>query len=145
MSNKAIKFSIGIAVIVAAIAYFAVTGFNEGKAYYLTLDELAAMDAAANDGARLRVAGVVLPGSIERQGTRVTFQLAQGDLRLPVRYVGSAPVPDTFKGGADAIVEGKRLTDGSFEADHIQAKCASKYEAKYGEAAAHPKSVERSY
>jgi cytochrome c-type biogenesis protein CcmE len=145
MSNKAVKFAIGVAVIVAAIGYFAVAGFNEGKAYYRTLDELAATDAAANDGTRLRVAGVVLPGSIERQGTQITFQLAQGDLRLPVRYVGSAPVPDTFKDGADAVVEGMRLADGSFEADHIQAKCASKYEAKYGDAAAHPEAVERSY
>jgi len=145
MSNKAIKFAIGIAVIIAAIGYFAIAGFKEGKAYYRTLDELAVMDAAAAEGTRLRVAGAVFPGSIERQGTQLTFQLAQGDLRLPVRYVGSAPIPDTFKDGADAVVEGVRLADGSFEADHIQAKCASKYEAKYGNEAAHPESVDRSY
>jgi hypothetical protein len=61
---------------------------------------------------------------------------------LAVRYSGSQPVPDTFKDGSEAIVEGQRLSDGSFDADHIQAKCASKYEAEYGKDAQHPTDVD---
>ena len=139
--KKQLRFGIGIGVVLVAIAYFAFAGYNEGKAYYKTIEEVAALDT--HDAAkRLRVAGLVKDGTIERDGTQLRFVLAQ-DLEteqqtLVVNYVGSAPVPDTFKDRAEAVVEGKRLPDGTFEADHIQAKCASKYEAKYGADAEHP-------
>lgn len=130
MNPKRIRFTAGSVIVLAAIAYFAVSGFQEGKAYYKTIDEL---DPTADAGKRLRVAGIVSTGTIERDGTQVSFQLEQEDLRLPVIYTGSAPIPDTFKDGVEAVVEGYRHDDGTFEADHIQAKCASKYEAEYGE------------
>jgi cytochrome c-type biogenesis protein CcmE len=134
---KKMRFTVGFAVIVAAIAYFAIAGFQEGKAYYSTIDELEQLGPGAQ-GKRLRVAGIVKPGTIERHGKDLEFVLQQDALTLTVEYTGSAPVPDTFKDGAEAVVEGQRRLDGTFEADHIQAKCASKYEAKYGEEAQHP-------
>ena len=142
--NKQRRFAVGIGVILAALGYFAFVGYQEGKAYYKTIDEVTAM---GDDDAhkRLRVAGVVQPGSIVRAGNELSFTLAQlGDdatLTLPVSYTGTQPVPDTFKDGADAIVEGHRQPDGTFHADHIQAKCASKYESKYGANAQHPSQV----
>jgi cytochrome c-type biogenesis protein CcmE len=143
--KKQLRFAIGIGVVLVAVAYFAFAGYNEGKAYYKTIDEVAVLDA--NDAAkRLRVAGLVKEGTIERDGTTMRFVLAQDldakENTLVVNYVGRAPVPDTFKDRAEAVVEGKRLPDGTFEADHIQAKCASKYEAKYGADAQHPKGVD---
>lgn len=140
--KKQIRFAVGIGVILLAIAYFAFAGYQEGKAYYSTIDELALMGERA-DGRRLRVAGIVQPGSINRDGKDVSFTLTQDETHsLTVRYTGSQPVPDTFKDGSEAIVEGLRQQDGSFEADHIQAKCASKYEAQYGKDAQHPTDVD---
>lgn len=140
--NKQIRFAVGIGVILVAIAYFAFAGYQEGKAYYSTIDELTLMGERV-DGKRLRVAGIVQPGSISRDGKDVSFTLTQDEVHtLAVRYTGSQPVPDTFKDGSEAIVEGQRLKDGSFEADHIQAKCASKYEAEYGKDAQHPTDVD---
>jgi cytochrome c-type biogenesis protein CcmE len=46
--------------------------------------------------------------------------------------VGTDPLPDTLVDRADALAEG-HYEDGSFEATMVQAKCASKYEAAYGE------------
>ncbi len=136
------RFAVGIGVILVAIAYFAFAGYQEGKAYYSTIDELSAMGSRA-DGKRLRVAGIVQPGSIVRDGKDVSFVLTQDETHtLAVLYNGRAPVPDTFKDGSEAIVEGQRRGDGSFEADHIQAKCASKYEAEYGKDASHPTDVD---
>lgn len=138
------RFAVGIGVILAALAYFAFVGYQEGKSYYKTIDEVMAMGADEKD-MRLRVAGVVEPGSVARDGRELTFTLTQltdnASRSLAVAYTGSDPVPDTFKDGADAIVEGHRLPNGTFEADHIQAKCASKYEAKYGADAQHPSNV----
>jgi cytochrome c-type biogenesis protein CcmE len=134
MARKKIRFAAGFAAIIAAVLYFVLTGFQEGKAYYRTLEELDSMESVT--GKRLRVAGIVTEGSIERNGAEVTFQLEQEHRRLVVLYNGSQPVPDTFKGGVEAVVEGEQRPDGTFEADQIQAKCASKYEAEYG--AEHP-------
>jgi cytochrome c-type biogenesis protein CcmE len=141
MAKKKIRFTAGFAVIVAAVAYFAIAGFQEGKAYYRTIDELEQLGPSAH-GKRLRVAGLVKPGTISRTGNELAFTLEQDALTLNVVYNGSAPVPDTFKDGAEAIVEGVRQNDGTFEADQIQAKCASKYEAEYGKDAKHPESVQ---
>ena len=143
--KKQLRFAIGIGVVLVAIAYFAFAGYNEGKAYYKTIDEVAALDT--HDAAkRLRVAGLVKDGTIERDGRSLRFVLEQavdaGANTMVVNYVGTAPVPDTFKDRAEAVVEGKRLPDGTFEADHIQAKCASKYEKKYGADAQHPEGVD---
>lgn len=138
------RFALGIGVILVALAYFAFVGYQEGKAYYKTIDEVAAMGDDAMDK-RLRVAGVVQPGSIVRESNNLTFTLTQladdAPRSMTVAYTGTQPIPDTFKDGADAIVEGHRQTDGTFAADHIQAKCASKYEAKYGANAQHPSNV----
>ena len=131
MARKKIRFAAGFAVIIGAVLYLALSGFQEGKAYYRTLEELDALGPSV-DGKRLRVAGIVSDGTIQRDGAVVTFQLEQEHRRLVVRYTGEEPVPDTFKDGVEAVIEGERRSDGSFEADQIQAKCASKYEAEYG-------------
>ena len=124
---------LGSVVIVAALAYFGFAGFQEGKAYYKTIDELTAMGDDAYEK-RIRVAGIVSEGSIARDGTALTFVLEQEDLRLPVVYTGTTPVPDTFRDGAEALCDGTYDQDGTFHAKMIQAKCASKYEAQYGTA-----------
>jgi cytochrome c-type biogenesis protein CcmE len=142
---KKYRFAIGIAVVLLAIAYFAFAGYNEGKAYYKTIDEVSTL-SDKDASKRLRVAGLVKDGTIERDGKDLRFVLAQDlsttDNVMVVKYVGTGPVPDTFKDRAEAVVEGKRMPDGTFEADHIQAKCASKYEAKYGADAQHPQGVD---
>ena len=144
MMSRQKRFAVGVGIILAALGYFAFVGYQEGKAYYKTIDEVAAMGDDAMSK-RLRVAGVVQPGSIERNGREMSFTLAQladgTPSTMAVAYIGTQPIPDTFKDGADAIVEGHRQPDGTFAADHIQAKCASKYEAKYGSEAQHPSQI----
>ena len=78
----------------------------------------------------MRVGGDIAPNSIVREGRDVHFILAQDDVRLKVVYSGIDPLPDTFKDGAQALADGKLGPDGVFHATKIQAKCASKYEAK---------------
>src|SRR5205807_8818770 len=82
--------------------------------------------------ARVRVGGDVEAGSIQRVGSQVHFVLVQDKSRLKVAYHGTDPLPDTFKDGAQALADGKLGKDGVFQAGKIQAKCASKYEAKPG-------------
>ena len=59
--------------------------------------------------------------------------LVQDKTKLTVAYTGSDPLPDTFRDGAQALADGKLDPNGVFHAARIQAKCASKYEAKPGQ------------
>jgi cytochrome c-type biogenesis protein CcmE len=122
------KFALLIGIIVGTLAMLAASGFNEAKSYYKTIPELQAMKDPM--GKRIRVGGDVEAGSIVRVGKQVHFTMKQDDTRLKVIYNGSSPLPDTFRDGAQALADGKLGTDGVFQANQIQAKCASKYEAK---------------
>ena len=126
MKSKRLKFGIGIGIILAVVAWEAISGFQQSKTYYVTVNELTHGKSARH---RVRVGGIVEPGTIERRDGTLTFRLAQDSLSIPVTYVGSDTLPDTFKDGAQAIVDGDYLANGEFRADKIQAKCASKYQA----------------
>ncbi len=126
MGGKKLKFAIGIGIILAVVIWEAVSGFQQSKTYYFTVNELISGKTARQ---RVRVGGIVAADSIERHGSQVTFRLAQDASSLPVTYVGTDPLPDTFKSGAQAIVEGEYAASGEFRAQKVQAKCASKYQA----------------
>jgi cytochrome c-type biogenesis protein CcmE len=125
------KFGIGIGVIVVYMAFLAWLGYGESKTYYHTLAELDTLKGSARTE-RMRIGGTVQNGSIHRMTGRVDFVLEGEGRSLPVSYVGSDPLPDTFVDNSQALIEGRPSADGRFVAEHIQAKCASKYEAAPG-------------
>ena len=126
--QKRAKFGIGIGIIVASLGCLAWIGYGESKTYYHTIAELQDLKGDALQH-RMRVGGTVEPGSIRPMSGRVDFVLNGEGKSLAVSYIGGDPLPDTFKDNAQALVEG-RPADGRFVAEHVQAKCASKYEAE---------------
>lgn len=129
MLKTYVKFGTLVVLIVGSLVWLAAGGVKDTKAYYKTIPELTQMGPAAQH-ARLRVAGDVQPGSIVKNAAGVAFVLHQGATTLNVLYSGSDPLPDTFKDNANALADGRLGPDGVFQASKIQAKCASKYEAK---------------
>ena len=129
------KFAALIVVVIGTLVWLAPAGMRENKTYYKTIVELNQMGDRAYDQ-RIRVGGDVAAGSIQRIGNEVQFTLTQdNNTKLKVAYAGTDPLPDTFKDGAQALADGKLGKDGVFRAQKIQAKCASKYEAKPGQLA----------
>ena len=126
------KFAALIVVVIGTLVWLATAEMKENQTYYKTITELGQMGNKAYN-ARIRVGGDVETGSIQRVGSRVEFVLAQETTKLKVAYTGTDPLPDTFKDGAQALADGKLGKDGVFVANRIQAKCASKYEAKPGQ------------
>jgi cytochrome c-type biogenesis protein CcmE len=134
------KFIALIAVVIGSLVWLATASMKDNKTYYKTIAELGQMGDKAY-GERLRVGGDVEAGSIHRVGSEVQFVLVWEKMRLPVAYTGSEPLPDTFRSGAQALADGRLGKDGVFRTSAIQAKCASKYEAKVpGQVAAPVKS-----
>jgi cytochrome c-type biogenesis protein CcmE len=127
MKRKQLKFVVGSLIIVLTLIFLGFAGFQESMAYYQTVSELYATKDAAYER-RLRVSGDVVPKSIERDGNTVRFLISENSSTLPVHYVGTDPLPDTFRDYATAVVEGTYGRDGVFTANKMQAKCASKYE-----------------
>ena len=126
------KFAALIVIVIGTLAWLAASGMSGSQTYYKSISEMDQMGGQAY-GKRLRVGGDVAAGSIQRVGKEVQFVLTQDKLTLKVAYTGSEPLPDTFRDGAQALADGKLDQDGVFRAGKIQAKCASKYEAKPGQ------------
>jgi len=134
-SSSSLKIGIAVAIVVGTIGWLAMTGYDKTKSYYVTIAELGGMGDKAYHN-NLRVEGFVQPGSIQQNGTHVTFVLnefeshsakAPGGKLLKVEYKGTEPPPDTFKDDSQALAEGTFGRDGVFHANILQAKCASKY------------------
>lgn len=129
--NRTMKFGMVITLVVGTLAWLAVGGTGESASYYKTIAELDQLGPAVKDK-KLRVGGFVQDGSIKRAGNQVDFVLVEENRKMNVRYAGNEPLPDTFKDGSQALIDG-RMGEGVFHATKIAAKCASKYEAKPGQ------------
>ena len=123
--RKKVQFAVGFAIILATVGWLAYSGIQESKTYYVTISEL--LTSPDLNHRRYRVAGDVAPGSIRRTERRVEFTLQEQGKLLPVVYTGTEPLPDTLVDGAQAMADGRYQQDGTFHAETVQAKCASKY------------------
>ena len=110
------------------VGFLVFQGLQENSTYFLDVAEAKAEDPAKLANARLF--GTVAGENIVRpdKGPGVDFILEDQfnkQQTLPVHYTGV--VPDTFKAGAEVIVEGG-LKDGVFQAKVLMTKCPSKYQ-----------------
>jgi cytochrome c-type biogenesis protein CcmE len=110
------------------------TSFEDAAIYSKGVDELLA-EQAKLAGRSVRVEGVLVKGSLKKreQPCEYRFSVQKNGATLPVSFA-QCVVPDTFRDvpGMDVQVtaEGKLASNGTFEANHIMAKCPSKYEMK---------------
>ena len=126
-----LKFVIAGLVIVAAIAFLAISSFQANSMYYLTVPELQAQaqaEGAAFFDKMVRVSGPLHKESIDWNAKTMTlkFHINEANEMFPVVFVG--PIPDTMQNGETVVVEGKYARDGTFNASTILFKCPSKYE-----------------
>lgn len=123
------QVAIAVVVILVAVGYVLVTSMSESAVFYYTVSEVAAQQEELS-GRALRVAGKVVPGSIESDGGGLLheFVIEEGGSTIPVIYRDI--VPDTFQDEAEAVVEGSFDENGTFQATFLMAKCPSKYEAE---------------
>ena len=121
-------YCIALILFLASIAYLTHFGLCDGSMPFVNVGEVLAAPAGKLDKAK--IFGTVATGGVsfapDRLGAR--FRLADKDnasLTLWVDYQGA--LPDTFREGAEVIVEGRLRTTG-FNATSVITKCPSKYE-----------------
>jgi len=86
------RLLVGIAALGIAVAtFFLVRSANDNVEYYLYPDEAVARRADFADGRRFRLAGVVVPGTLEGSGTEHTFAVTDGGETVAVRLVQTPP------------------------------------------------------
>lgn len=76
-------------------------------------------------GSRLRLGGIVQPGSLERRDQQISFRISDADASVPVSYRGI--LPDLFREGQGVVSEGVLEPSGTFKADTILAKHDENY------------------
>jgi len=127
--QRNMRVFVAFTLVIVAMLYLISSGFNEETmVYYSTVKELK-MKGQDAYGQGFRVSGKVVPGSIEKASGKieVRFIIEEEGERLSVVYNGI--LPDTFKEGAEVLIEGKYQSDDVFHATNVFTKCASKYEA----------------
>ncbi len=121
------KIIIGVVIIIGALVYLVVSGFQDNASFYLTVSELQAKtDITPEDG--LRIQGYVDPESIlwDAEKIELYFNMNYEGDTIRVFYKGIKP--DQLADAQQVVCEGHLTEDGGFTASKIMLKCPSKYE-----------------
>lgn len=110
--------------LVGAISYLAIAGAKSGWVYFIDVDQFVTDPQYANQ--RVRLHGKVGEESFSSAGIDARFLLLGKAKQVRVEYHGV--IPEMFQAGKDVVVEGRLDASGSFKADVLMTKCASKYE-----------------
>ena len=123
-SKRLVLVSGGVALLCAAAA-LVLSAFQENLVFFHTPTEVAAGKAPA--GKSFRIGGLVEGGSIQREadGVTVRFVITDTAQSIPVAYKGT--LPDLFKDGKGAVVQGRLESDGLFRATEVLAKHDENY------------------
>ena len=117
-------------VVIGIAAMLILNALNSNIALYVTPSEVAA--GKAPQGQAFRIGGMVKDGSVKRDGLTVHFVITDLVKDIPVSYTGI--LPDLFKEGKGAVIQGRLNPNGEFVASEVLAKHDENYmspEAKH--------------
>jgi cytochrome c-type biogenesis protein CcmE len=120
------KRMVAIAAGVAALgiaAALVLTAFQKNIVFFFTPTQVAANEAP--QGRSFRIGGMVVPGSVKREGVEVRFLVTDTAKEIPVQYRGA--LPDLFREGKGVVAQGQLGADGIFRASEVLAKHDENY------------------
>ena len=130
MQSKTLKIGLTTTVLAAAFAGLMWTTMADGTAYYQHVDEVM-VDPGAWYGKRLQVHGFAKDIRVRPKSMDYRFDVQNNGHVVQAEYTGI--VPDTFKDGAEVVVQGRLGPDVfTVKPNGIMAKCPSKYEPTQG-------------
>lgn len=96
---------------------------NSNIALYVTPTEV--LDGKAPEGRAFRIGGLVKQGSLRRENLTAHFVITDTVKDINVSYTGL--LPDLFKEGKGAVVQGRLESGGQFKASEVLAKHDENY------------------
>ena len=114
--------ALGVVALGVATA-LVLTAFNKNLVFFFTPSQVAANEAPV--GRTFRIGGMVVPGSLKREGVEVRFVVTDTAKSMPVVYRGQ--LPDLFREGKGVVAQGQLGADGVFAAREVLAKHDENY------------------
>ncbi len=121
---------VGALIAIGVAAILILNALNSNIALYVTPSEVAA--GKSPTGQVFRIGGMVKDGSLKRDGLTAHFVITDLVKDIPVAYTGI--LPDLFKEGKGAVIQGRLDPSGQFIASEVLAKHDENYmppEAKH--------------
>lgn len=109
--------------ILVVSAFLVLNALNDSIVFFFGPSEVAQKQMAP--GTRIRVGGLVKPGSVRRDDKRVDFVVTDGGQEITIHYEGL--LPDLFREGQGVVAEGKLGPNMTFKAESVLAKHDEKY------------------
>ena len=120
--KRAAAIALGVVALGAATA-LVLTAFEENLVFFFTPSQVAANEAP--QGRTFRIGGMVVAGSVKRDGVEVRFVVTDTAKTIPVTYRGA--LPDLFREGKGVVAQGQLGADGVFAAREVLAKHDENY------------------
>jgi cytochrome c-type biogenesis protein CcmE len=114
--------AVGLAALGIAVA-LVLMAFEKNLVFFFTPSQVAANEAPR--GKVFRIGGMVVEGSVKRDGVDVSFVVTDTAKNIPVVYRG--PLPDLFREGKGVVAQGSLGDDGVFRAREVLAKHDENY------------------
>jgi cytochrome c-type biogenesis protein CcmE len=114
--------ALGVVALGAATA-LVLTAFEQNLVFFFTPSQVAANEAP--QGRTFRIGGMVVAGSVKRDGVEVRFVVTDTAKTIPVVYRGA--LPDLFREGKGVVAQGQLGADGVFAAKEVLAKHDENY------------------
>ena len=121
--HKRIAWIAGGVAALGIAAALVLTAFNKNLVFFFTPSQVAANEAPV--GRTFRIGGMVVPGSLKRDGVQVRFSVTDTAKTMQVVYAGQ--LPDLFKEGKGVVAQGQLGPDGVFTAREVLAKHDENY------------------
>jgi cytochrome c-type biogenesis protein CcmE len=120
--RKRMAIALGIIAVVGAATALVLNAFQSNLVFFYTPTQIAAKEAPS--GRTFRLGGLVVAGSVKREGVSVRFEVTDTAQTVPVQFSGI--LPDLFKEGKGVVAQGQ-LENGVFQAKEVLAKHDENY------------------
>ena len=120
--HKRLAIAAGVVLVIGAAAALILNAFNSNLVFFFSPSQIASKEAPVNR--TFRLGGLVVAGSVKRDGVAVDFKVTDTAQTVPVHFEGI--LPDLFKEGKGVVAQGK-LQDGVFVAKEVLAKHDENY------------------
>ena len=121
--QKRVAIIIGALVVISLVTVLILNALNSNIALFVTPSEVAAGKAPV--GQAFRIGGMVKEGTVKRDGLTVNFVITDMAKDISVAYTGI--LPDLFKEGKGAVIQGRLDPSGQFIASEVLAKHDENY------------------